>query len=96
MELSTAINLDFENLPTVNALIQVCFNCTNNVTIQVNETDLETMFLNSSFWISQQETGSVKGLTITDTPLRKIARFMDYYFVPFIIAAGLIGNTLSF
>ena len=36
------------------------------------------------------------GLHIRDTLLRRIAHNLDFYVVPCIIAAGLIGNTLSF
>ncbi len=36
------------------------------------------------------------GLQIRDTLLRRIAHNVDFYVVPCIIAAGLIGNSLSF
>lgn len=38
----------------------------------------------------------VTGFVIADTALRRASRYMDFYFVPCVIAVGLIGNTLSF
>ena len=102
MELSTGFDLCLDNPTLINSLmIGQCLNYTtslSNVTIGLNRTNLGTVTLNNSFeeYDILEGKDHTKGITITDTPLRKVARYMDYYFVPCIIAAGLIGNTLSF
>ena len=61
-------------------------------------TNHDVFVLNSSFGGMNMSTTkeSVKGFVIVDTNLRRASRYMDFYFVPCVIALGLIGNTLSF
>ena len=46
--------------------------------------------------VTKQCNESLFEHVIIDTNLRKLARYLDYYFVPCVIVTGLVGNTLSF